>query len=485
MAQTEKKKNILVLFCDQFRYDCVAALGNDRIQTPALDSIANEACIYPNAVTPAPVCVPARLSMMAGQYCNRTGNSNNNPRLLYSGEGFYARLTRAGYSSACIGKMHYVWDKFGSLGFERRISQEEMSDPDDDYTKFIKASPYKNVFDYNGQRSEMYYVPQVSGLPAEAHPTQWIGDRAVEYIESYQSEKPMFLFASFIHPHPPFCPPAPWNKLYRSTEVKRSFIPETTRALKPLLHSSFDCDRMGLTDIDVARLRDFYYACVSFVDYQVGRIIAALKEKGMYDDTLIVFSSDHGECLGDYRNMGKRTMLASASRIPFFIRLPDGERATDERVVSLVDLAPTLLTYAGAEYEREEFDGVDILHEEREFVYSQYNCKEKGCYMVASNRDKLIYNSPEQKYYYFDEMPEITDKYDPEVPRIAEMKCLLDAYMASDIGENPPQKKNKPKDIPHPLGANRMDHKARHDEESARIPEGYTIDLRANLTIDW
>lgn len=87
-----------------------------------------------------------------------------------------------------------------------------MAHPEDDYTKFIKSGPYKHVFDYNGQRSELYYIPQVSQLPQEAHPTQWVGDRAVEFLEGVDPEKePVFLMASFIHPHPPFCPPAPWN----------------------------------------------------------------------------------------------------------------------------------------------------------------------------------------------------------------------------------------------------------------------------------
>ena len=101
-------------------------------------------------------------------------------------------LTKAGFDSCCVGKMHHVWDRYGLMGFGSRHTQEELSHPDDDYTKYIVNSPYKNVFDYNGMRSEMYYIPQVSQLPAEAHPTQWIGDRSVEFIENCDPEKPMF-----------------------------------------------------------------------------------------------------------------------------------------------------------------------------------------------------------------------------------------------------------------------------------------------------
>lgn len=212
---------------DQLRPDALGAYGNPYVQTPALDALAAESVIFDRAVTPSPVCVPARLSLLSGQYANRHGNSNNNPGLSYRGRGFYAMLSEAGFNSCCVGKMHHVWDRYGSLGFMRRDTQEELSHPKDDYTKYIEEN-YPYVFDYNGQRSEMYYVPQVSQLPAEAHPTQWIGDRSVEFIESCDPEKPVFLMSSFIHPHPPFCPPAPWNKLYRSDELPAPFIPDDT-----------------------------------------------------------------------------------------------------------------------------------------------------------------------------------------------------------------------------------------------------------------
>ena len=155
-----KPKHILIIMTDQCRADALGAYGNTYAQTPAIDEIAEGAAIFNRAVTPSPVCVPARLSLLAGQYVNRTGNANNNPKTCYTGEGFYSMLTRAGFESCCVGKMHHVWDRYGSMGFGSRHTQEELSSPEDDYTKYIENSPYKNVFDYNGQRSDMYYVPR-------------------------------------------------------------------------------------------------------------------------------------------------------------------------------------------------------------------------------------------------------------------------------------------------------------------------------------
>lgn len=470
-------KNVLIIFTDQQRYDTIHAVGNEFIQTPNLDALAADSVIFDRALTPSPVCVPARLSLLSGQYPARTGCNTNNKLAKYTGNGFYRMLTDAGFYSCNVGKMHNARDPYGPLGFSERHTQEEMSQPDDDYTKFIVSSPYKNVFDYNGHRSEMYYVPQISQLPAEAHPTQWVGDRSVEFLERQDKDKPFFLFSSFIHPHPPFCPPAPWNKLYRRESIPSPFVPEGYADLKPLLHTSFDCERLGITTLAAKRLKNFYYACVSFVDYQVGRIIKTLKDRGMYDDTMIIFTSDHGECLGDYSNMGKRTMLDPAAHIPLMIKVPGVAPCRRADVASLVDIAPTVLSWAGVDYDPAEFDGIDLFRETHDYVYSQYSNRETGAYMIASANDKLVYTPKDQKFYYFNEFPEIKDAYDESDPHIAVMREKLMAYYKSDVGELPRGDGSKKKKKPNDFGTGWMDHVTRHDEEAARIPEGYFIDL--------
>ncbi len=467
-------KHILILFCDQLRADCIGACGNEEIQTPAMDALVADSTVYNRCITPSPVCVPARLSLMSGHYAARHGNNNNNLFTVYHGKGFYHELTENGYQSCCVGKMHNVWDLYGPMGFSERHIQEELAGDGDDYTKYICAN-YPTVFDYNGQRSEMYYVPQVAQMPAEAHPTQWVGDRCVEFLEKCDPEKPVFLFGSFIHPHPPFCPPAPWNKLYRR-EGKAPFVPENYKEFKPLLTKNFDCDRLGISEIDALKLKNSYYACVSFVDYQMGRIIDTLKERGMYEDTLILLTSDHGEALGDYRNMGKRTMLDTAARVPFVMKVPGQGAGKREDVCSLVDVAPTLLSYAGVSYDPAEYDGVNLFVDRHEEVYSQYAGGEKGCYMVATATDKLVWNGTEQKYYYFTEFPEHTNRYEEmcESERVAALREKLAAHMAADVHQDIPAVKRRKI---NPFGVGRLDHRTRHDEELARIPAQYKIDL--------
>ena len=482
-----KRNNVLMIFTDQQRADTIHALGNDKIVTPALDSIANEAVVFDRCYTPSPVCVPARLCMKAGQYCARTGNNNNNPNIAYDGEGFYKRFTDAGYNTCAIGKMHNSPVLYDGMGFRKRISQEELSHPDDDYTNFICNSPYKYVFDYMGQRSDMYYIPQISQLPAEVHPTQWIGDNCVEFIKNADTdEEPIFLVASFIHPHPPFAPPAPWNKMYRKN-VRDPFVPEDPDSYEDMLRNKYTCDALGISPRRLELLNQYYYACISFVDYQIGRIIAELKEKGIYDDTIIMFSSDHGDMMGDYASMGKRTMLDAAARIPFLLKIPGKEHEIRFDPASLVDVAPTLLSACGIDYDPADFDGVNLMTDSHDLVYSQYGNGTIGIYMVVSGEDKLVYSAVGNRYFYFDSFPDAVDKYDESNERVMYLKQKLDDYIASDVcTEIETEPKESPARQPKysfypPLN----DHIRRMDEEKGRMPEGYDIVVGSKQTDFW
>ncbi len=471
------KKHILVIFFDQLRYDAIGANGNPYIMTPALDSIAAESQRFTRCMTPSPVCVPARLSMMAGQYPARTGNSNNNPELGYNGKGFYSTITESGYDSCNVGKMHYVWDKLGNLGFKRRHVQEPCAK--DEYHDFIRSSPYNNVFDLDGHRSEMYYVPQVSQLPQEYHPTNWVGERTLDFLEGCDpNEDNIFMFTSIFHPHPPFSPPSPWNKIYRDYEGIEPVRPKNPDPLtfEKILYDRFRMDRLGISEIDLMRLRNFYYACVSFADYQVSRIIAKLKEKGMYDDTLIVVTSDHGEMLGDYRVVGKRTMFNGACRIPMLVRVPGMEPSVRNDPCSLVDLAPTILSWAGIDYDPAEFDGVDLLKEQHTEVYSQYDSGEKGVYMVCDECDKLIYNAKEEMYYYLKDHDETVNKYKAcqDDEKVLALKEKLDAYVASDRGNASPKAVQV---ADQPFGAGCKDNRHTIMQEFDRVPDEYKLKL--------
>lgn len=469
-------KHILMIFTDQQRYDTVSAFGNPFIQTPNLDSLARDSVVFDSCITPSPVCVPARYSLLTGQYPARTGCNNNNTERSHISEGFFSRISSQGYKSCCVGKMHYLWDPYAPIGFDKRWSQEELAAEGDDYMEYIRGK-HPWVFDYNGMRSEMYYVPQISQLPPEDHPTQWVGDKSVEFIKAAGEDEQLLLVSSFIHPHPPYAPPAPWQKLYRE-DPPAPYCPEDADCFRELTGERCSLDRLQTSRQDILRTKNFYYACVSFVDYQVGRIIKALKDKGIYDETLIVFSSDHGDMMGDYNAIGKRAMLDSSCHIPLMIKHPGLSHRRTKEPCSLVDIAPTLLHYAQADYDSAEFDGVDLFTDyERDYVFSQHGCGADGTYMVSDGTSKLVYLAKRDKYYFFDSLPEKANCYDPQNPVVALFKARLDAYRASDCNKAHDSVTYEKYSKTHPHNPGRMDHSYFHDEELNAIPEPYRIDL--------
>ena len=274
--------------------------------------------------------------------------------------------------------------------------------------------------------------------------------------------------------------------MYRKN-VRDPFVPEDPDSYEDMLRNKYTCDALGISPRRLELLNQYYYACVSFVDYQIGRIIAELKAKGIYDDTIIMFSSDHGDMMGDYGSMGKRTMLDAAARIPFLLKIPGKDHEIRYDPASLVDVAPTLLAACGIDFDPADFDGVNLLTDSHELVYSQYGNGTVGIYMVASGKDKLIYSAVGNRYFYFDSFPDAVDKYDESNERVMYLKQKLDEYIASDVCT---EIETEPKESPArqakysfypPLN----DHIRRAEEERGRMPEGYDIVIGSKQTDFW
>ncbi len=415
---SRKRPNVLHIFTDQQRADTIGALGNPVIRTPSLDRIAREGVSFTSAFTPSPVCVAARCSMIYGQYPLHTGCYENRPMPTDGRRSLMGALAEAGYRVHGIGKCHFSPDGQALRGFQTRERQEEILgkvEPElsDDYLPFLWEKGFRHVCDPHGIRGEMYYVPQPAQMPAECHPTNWVGDRATAFItEAAAADEPWYLFASFIHPHPPFAPPNPWHKLYRAPLMPLPKVPPDTEAL--WTHVNRKQNRYKFrdqgTDLNLLRcMKAYYYACISFIDFQVGRMLAALSAAGELDDTLVIFTSDHGEHLGDYGCFGKRTMHDTASRVPLLVRMPgrfEGGGRCDAPV-SLVDVAPTVLPIAGAEIATHELDGVDLAsvlsgESGRGMVFSQFGEGRPATYMAVSREWKYVYSSGDNAEFLFD-----------------------------------------------------------------------------------
>jgi len=411
-----KQPNILLIFTDQQRFDTIGALGNPVIKTPHLDRLVREGTAFTSAYTPSPECVPARACLTFGQYPSRVHCYNNaSPMPWQSKDSIQTALRRAGYYTHAVGKCHFTPDKYAYdlAGFHSRDRQEELSGAPrhDDYLQFLWANGGRHITDPHGVRGEMYYVPQPAQMPAALHPTQWVGDRSVAFLRQRRrrQSQPWYLFSSFIHPHPPFCPPAPWHKLYRDLDVPLPDLPPGgDRLLLFINHIQNRYKRRDRGyDLQLVRmLRAYYYACISFVDFQVGRLLATLEETGQLDNTLILFSSDHGELLGDFHSFGKRSYHDAASRIPLLARLPGTFPAGKRNAtpVSLIDVTATQLAIAGATFRTHAPDGLNLAtlgHRDRT-VFSQHQQGGWGLYTAVNRRWKYVYSATDQRELIFD-----------------------------------------------------------------------------------
>lgn len=423
------RPNILLLFTDQQRHDTIGALGNPVIQTPALDSLAREGTSFASAYTPSPVCVAARCSLILSQWAHQTGCADNG-RMPQERTSLMQLVQQAGYQTHGAGKMHFTPDSRELWGFETRDYSEECT-LSDDFGAFLRAKRYDHIVDPQGVRSEYYYIPQPSQLPARLHHTTWVTDRSLEFLRGREASRPFFLWTSFIKPHPPFEAPVPWNRLSKPTQMPMPYLPRGYQELLTYwnrLQNRYKWRDRGM-DLQLLRtMRAAYYACISFIDYNIGRILTHLRETNELDNTLVIFTTDHGELLGDFGSYGKRCMLDAAARIPLIVRYPErfspGRRCRTN--ASLVDVLPTCLRAAGIPVP-ETAVGEDLADlagglSRRDEVLCQYSEGGTGLYSLITRQWKYIYSAADEREWLYaresvwekqdlaEQLPDVTQK---------------------------------------------------------------------------
>jgi arylsulfatase A-like enzyme len=247
-------------------------------------------------------------------------------------------------------------------------------------------------------------------MPPKHHQSTWIADRSIDFLERRDKQRPFFLWSSWVKPHPPFESPVPWSKLYRPEESGYPYNPDNSDDLLCIwnhIQNRYKWRDNGFDGNLIRTMRAAYMACVSFVDYNMGRVLDALGDE--IDNTLIVLASDHGELLGDYGSFGKRTMLDPSVRVPMLVRYPKNFKAgmQCDTPVSLLDIWPTLLTAAGATASASQGYGADLSSiaagaDKDRTVISQFQQRHLGLYMLAKRDLKYVYSVYDRKEWLFD-----------------------------------------------------------------------------------
>lgn len=441
-----EKPDILFIMCDQFRYDAIAAHGNERILTPNLDKLVQEGKSYHMAYSNCPVCVPARYSIMSGCMPCNTGIYSNLVRSKKvkerCGEYLASVMSKAGYRTFGIGKFHTSpFDE--DLGFDIQLRSEELWNnlhqryELDDYAKYIHESypEYSHIEQLQGERTDMYYMPQTRALPEKCCAERWLTERAKEQLNS-EDKRPYFGFLSFIQPHPPCAPPIPYNRMYDpddmenpvSTNKEIDFSDEQIPFMNRLIWAD------EINPFLARSVKARYYGEISYIDNCIGEILDSVRARGNIENTVIFFFADHGDHMGDHHAWQKESFFDQSAKIPFIVwcgknirQKPKGELAC------LTDLFAMATSLAGV---RECRDGVNLFERARQSVYGIYG--EPGtrlfkC-MVRNERYKYIYLSNGGRELLFDMQadPDEKEPVDKQTVLIKMRNELRDVLLANE-----------------------------------------------------
>jgi arylsulfatase A-like enzyme len=369
--------NVLFVTADQWRGECLSALGHPVVKTPHLDGLAREGVLFANHFANAAPCGPSRATLHTGMYLQNHRSGTNGTPLDARHTNWAKEAAKRGYDPVLFGYTDTSVDPRttdaddpwlrtyeGPLPGIRPIAM--MGERPGAWTDWLAANGYPVPDDIRaayGMRApgpdyeDGAPVPKPLLYPVGADDTTFLVERCMDYLRA--AKGPFVAHLSILRPHPPFIAPEPYNAMYDPASVPgfvRRATPEAESAQHPWLafQLSRRLFRAPANEKKLRRQKAVYYGLMSEVDAAIGRVIALLKETGRWDDTLIVFTSDHGEQMGDHWLLGKCGYFDQSYRIPLIVRDPrhPGGRVV-EHFTEHVDIMPTILEAIGADIPRQ------------------------------------------------------------------------------------------------------------------------------------
>ena len=352
-----QKPNIVLITSDQQRFDTVGAYGS-VVRTPVLDQLAAEGSLFEYAFCNNPVCMPSRACMQTGRYTHQHGLRymesaiHTTPGLPPWEVTFMERLQNADYRTGAFGKLHMHphkgFDEMQLTNGQGARWHGPYGAPfgphqfGDDYARWLeekRPGAYAQIYEQRRSREyRQYHSAVTSVLAFEEYVDYWITENTIDFIER-EKDNPFFVWMGLCNPHTPVDAPEPYSTMYDPDDIvlseKYLKRPESSRVPEP------DVMRRWIAH---------YYGLCTMVDDLVGMVVKKLKELDLYENTLIIYTSDHGEMMGDFGRFGKGRFYEPVIRMPLIIKPPDGDENVQRRVsglVELIDLAPTILDYAG------------------------------------------------------------------------------------------------------------------------------------------
>ncbi len=346
-----RRPNFLFLLSDQQRFDFVGLNPDLPVRSPNVDDLSRRGVTFTNAFCPSPLCAPSRACLASGKSYRRTGVFDNNYDYDFTQPTYYGALRESGYRVAGAGKFDlHKKTKYWGLDGSRLLKEWGFTEGVDSEGKWnavvsgaeVPKGPYMaylhdrgladtHVRDYRRRRSGPYADTYPTPLPEEAYGDNWITENAISLLRGFPRDQPWHLVVNFAGPHDPMDVTERMRRRWKAVDFPA-----------PIDSSEFDAQTH-------ARIRQNYAAMIENIDTHVGRMLEIVDDRGEWDDTLVVYSSDHGEMLGDHDLWGKQTYYHPSVSVPMIIAGPGvREGIVSDALVSLHDLAATFIDYASA-----------------------------------------------------------------------------------------------------------------------------------------
>jgi len=377
-----EKPNVIIIYTDQQRYNTIAALGNGFIQTPNIDKLVKNGVAFTNSFVTAPVCTPSRWSLFSGMYTTSHQTYSNHHISKRPPSNLAQELKEGGYKTALVGKNHSFLNK-----------------KDMDIIIGTSKFPGKPEDDRSAKKAMEWSV--------EEDPMHILTDTAMSILAS-ENQKPVFMWLSYLYPHTPYALPEPYFSMYDNVNIPKPVVEPNglEAANKPFRHvfHKENNDRLiPYDDKDVMRMKRNYYGMITMVDEEIGRLFGFLESNNMLDNTLIVFTSDHGDYMGDHGMVTKSpSMYDCLTRVPL-IWLWKGHiknNVVTDELISNVDVMPTILSLLGqnipGQVQGKDYAGF-LTGKAKNFVPRDYVFAEYGIPGQPMNRGKLEEAIPEYK----------------------------------------------------------------------------------------
>lgn len=440
----EKGPNIVFIITDQQRWDTVGALGNDWVITPNIDRLVREGVTFNQAYCPAPSCVASRHALMTGFYPQATG--------VFSFDNWTGRndwlisFRNAGYYMAAIGKVHYQPVRNLPAYWDERVIVENKSEGEmpsvhggktlDDWGLYLAKKGIPKPMRRDQTRDD--FSERLGAFPWEFEEADqsdmWTGDQAVQWIENYQGKAPFFLWVGFPGPHEPYDPPPRFLEQYKDRPMPPAHgnhagltdpalkKPWESKAYADFIEKGEGDHQIDLSKADPERIentRRHYAANITAIDEKVGEILAALEKRGELENTIIVFTSDHGDALFDSGLIYKWNTTDGSVRVPLIVRYPKAfqKNVRTERMTSLLDIVPPLFEQAGLPVpaDRQWISAAAVLEGKQETNAPKYAFCVHGAdqfnpstWIMARSQDwKFVYyvNSDSRELYHMSKDP--------------------------------------------------------------------------------